>query len=236
VTVPFKCIGADAATAQLLSAFPGGSILFSVELASDPVASPASGAQFDLPLRWSVTFDQGMLGMASGIGITSVDVSDAAFTAGVTAGAAGPDHVAHPGPRTVQLSSASFTEGPFLAPFTRTGQLGDPITVVAKHLALTIKMLSGAFTVPMVCDPTAAASFNLTDVVGETPDPTTSTTPASSSTDATVLGTQTTRSLPRTGAELVWPVVIALILIDLGLLADAQSGAPQRRRRPARRT
>jgi hypothetical protein len=173
--------------------------------------------------------------MASGIGITSVDVSDAAFTAGVTAGATGPDHVAHPAPLTVQLSSASFAEGPFLAPFTRTGQLGDPITLAAKHLSLTLKMLSGAFTVPLVCDPTEPATFALTDVVGQTPDPTTTTsTTGASSTSATVLGTQTTRSLPRTGVELVWPVVIALILIDLGLLADAHSGSPQRRRRTAR--
>ena len=186
-------------------------------------------------MRWTLTLDQTVVDTAIGLGITSIAVSDAELVAGVLEGASGPDHVARPPARTLDLAAPpTFTEGPFAATFTRTGEVGDPITVAAKNVFLVATIdLGGPIPLSLACTPGAGASFTLSDVEGATPDPTTT---PSSSTAATVAGAQTTRSLPRTGLDLMWPLIVALILIDFGLLADAYSPSPRGPRRRMRQT
>jgi len=229
VDTDYLCVGADEATANLLAGIGDGTVDVGVVLSSDAISSPAKDEQFDLPLRWTISLDPTVIETASGLGITSIEISNAQLAAGVSAGASGPDFVAKPPSRDVSLAgSGTFHEGPFLAPFTRTGDIGDPITVVAKHISMTATIdLGGPIPLKLSCD-TDPASFSVTDKEGAPPPPVT---PTSEATEATVLGAQETNgdTLPRTGADLLWPLLLALGLIDLGLLAHSSGNGRLRR-------
>lgn len=208
-------------------------------LSNGSVESPESGESFSLPLRWRLTLDQAVIDTASGLGITSIEISDTELTARAGAGLSGPDFTARPSARSISLGggAASFTEGPFAASFVRESEVGSPVTVVAKAISLVATIdLGGPVPLALGCLPQGPASLTLVDVEGPVPPEETTTTTtlleAESVDDPEVLGEATasadgSSTLPVTGAGL-WLVFLAAILIDVGYLARS-AALPGRR-------
>ena len=91
----YECHGADQASQDILNGLgasatppvpPPNFLDLNVTLATDAITSPAQGAPFSLPLRWTVTLPESVTVPASRLGITSIAVSNVRLTAGVSAG------------------------------------------------------------------------------------------------------------------------------------------------------
>lgn len=233
----YTCRGADTTTQDLLDGLglsasppvqPPNRLDLSVALANDSIPSPAKGAAFQLPLRWTVALPDDLVTAAVRLRITSANISGTTLVAGVTAGASGADSTFRPPDRVLTLAtSAGFTVGPTLASWTRTGEVGEAIVVQAKQLLVTatINLGNPPMVLKLVCDPPAASSIRLVDGVGTT-------TPTTAA--AQVLAASTTRStaaspsLARTGVSHLPQLALVVILLDLGYLAlSASRGSRQ---------
>jgi hypothetical protein len=229
-----ECGGANAESQEILDVIGSlgtppspapNRIDVSVVLTSGAIVSPPQGATFQVPFTWTLGLDQGVVDAATGLGITEIGVSNVRLVAGVLGGAEGADVTGTPPARTVSLSggTASFGEGPFTGSFTRTGDIGDAVTFAAKSVALTANVdLSGTpLVIDLACQLPGDASFTVVDQEGVPPTSTTSTS------GPVVLGSTVAKApLPVTGADLFWPVVLALVLIDFGYLARTSVPRP----------
>ncbi len=149
---------------------------------------------------------------------------------------------------TKTAAPVAFTLGPITAsPVTG---LADPVstsfsvpdmtwTSVGGTVALsmdqtTVQVSIGAIDLDFTCVPTGDTPFVQTEVLGSTGQPpagrpTPGTDPAVQTVIVTVSTPTSTDTLPKTGAAILAPILLALGLIDLGYLANS-AAAPARRR------
>src|SRR5206468_2601008 len=99
------------------------------------------GAPFSIGMRWQVTLDEGLVATLRGLGIPSVEFSNAAYTTKVVDGATGPDVIGTPADRTIPVGAGAITlhEGPFAGTFTRTAAAGTPITFAPGAVHISAK-------------------------------------------------------------------------------------------------
>jgi hypothetical protein len=241
----YDCRGADEASQAILDGLgasstppvpPPNHLDIDVVLTNDAVPSPAQGASFVLPMRWTVALPASVTGPASRLGIKTIDVSNIELVSGVTSGATGADITGQPSNLTVDLGvTAGFNAGPFNGTFTRSGAIGTPIVVAAKAIELTATVnLGNPLVIALICDPPAASTYSLVDATGTAPPPTTPSSVLAAGAPAPVPAGASATAVPlaTTGGSMWVQLAVAVALLDLGYLAVSATWTHVRRRFP----